>query len=257
MAMSALFSPQLLKPFALMVLTAFLLAAHSFAEDQIEKKDHSVITGQITGCADGQVTIQSASANGGSATLSVYLSDIQSVTMAAPAAVTGLKGASPDIVIATLEPFVKQYAGLPTDWVLDAMAKLGDAYDALGHGDKAGAIYDQIDQLYPNSPYQLVATTGKARLSLEQGKIEEALAALDPIITEANQNLAPSPAKGRLYAGAFLVYGQALEAKKQLPAALEAYLTVVTMFYQNPALVEKAGQLAGKLREQNPGLGVD
>jgi hypothetical protein len=29
------------------------------------------------------------------------------------------------------------------------------------------------------------------------------------------------------------------------------------MFYQNPALVEKAGQLAKNLREQNPGLGVD
>jgi hypothetical protein len=29
------------------------------------------------------------------------------------------------------------------------------------------------------------------------------------------------------------------------------------MFYQNPALVAQADQLASALRQQNPGLGVD
>jgi tetratricopeptide (TPR) repeat protein len=189
--------------------------------------------------------------------LTVYLSDIQSITMTPPAAMAQIKDAPPATVIATLEPLVKEYAGLPADWVLDAMAQLGDAYDASGREDKASAVYDQINQLYPNSPYQMLAITGKARQSLTQGRLDEALATIQPIIVEANQNLAPTPSKGRLYANAFLVYGQALEAQKKLPAALEAYLTVVTMFYQNSALVEKARQLAKNLRDQNPGVGVD
>ena len=258
MAIGALFSCRFLKPFGLIIFSALLLAGRSCADDQIVKTNHTVIRGQITGCADGQVSIQSQTSNGGVAKSTVYLSDVQSVTMAPPSVVTQLKDdATPAAVIATLEPLIKEYAGLPTAWVTDAMARLGDAYDASGQSDKASAIFNQINQLYPNSPYQMLAVTGKASQSLQQGRVDEALAAVQPIITEADQNLAPSPDKGRLYASAFLVYGQALEAQKKLPAALEAYLTVVTMFYQNPALVEKARQLAKNLREQNPGVGVD
>lgn len=258
MAIDVWLSHRFLKLLGLTIFAALLLIARSSADDQIKKKDGTVVTGQITGCADGQVTIQSRSSNGGSGTLSVYLSDVQSITMPPPAAVTQLKeDASSATVIATLDPLVKQFSGMPADWVLDAMARLGEAYDDTGQGEKAGAVYDQINQLYPNSPYQMLAVTGRARQSLKQGKIDEALADLQPIITEANQNLAPSASKGHLYANAFLVYGQALEAKKEFPAALEAYLTVVTMFYQNPALVEKADQLAKNLRDQNPGVGVD
>jgi hypothetical protein len=80
---------------------------------------------------------------------------------------------------------------------------------------------------------------------------------LQPIIDQANQDLAPSQSEGGLYATAFLVYGQALEAQKKLEQALEAYLTVKTMFYQNPALADQADQMAKKLRDQNPGLGVE
>ncbi len=239
-----------------MILAAVFLSAIAHADDQITKKDNSVIAGQILGCADGQVTIQSKSAYG-VAKLTVYISDIKSIAMAPPAAVAQLKGAAPAAVIATLEPLIKQFAGLPADWVADAMAQLGDAYDNSGQGDKATAVYTQISQFYPNSPYQMLAVTGKAGQLLKAGKPADALAAVQPLITEANQNLAPSPAKGRLYANAFLVEGQALEAQKKLPAALEAYLTVVTMFYQNPALVAQADQLAKNLRAQNPGVGVD
>ena len=79
---------------------------------------------------------------------------------------------------------------------------------------------------------------------------------MQPIIDAANKDLAPSQSDGGLYATAFMVYGQALEAQKKLDQALEAYLTVKTMFYQNPTLADQADQLAKKLRDQNPGLGV-
>ena len=48
-----------------------------------------------------------------------------------------------------------------------------------------------------------------------------------------------------------------LEAQKKFPQALEAYLTVKTMFYQNQALVEESDQLVQKLRATDPGVSVN
>src|SRR5208282_3595935 len=98
MAIGASFSSRFLKPLGLMLFAALLPAAFSCADDQIEKKDHTIIRGQITGRYDGQVSIQSQTSNGGMAKLTVYLSDVQSITMAPPAAMTQLKGAPPATV---------------------------------------------------------------------------------------------------------------------------------------------------------------
>jgi tetratricopeptide (TPR) repeat protein len=220
--------------------------------DVIKKTNGTIVTGQITGISGGQVAVNIAGGN-----TVVYLSDIQSVTMNPPAAFTQINGASPAATISTLEPLVKEYAGLPADWVLQAMSDLADAYDAQGLANKSAAVYTQINTLYPNSPLKKMGVIGAAKLAVQQGKIDAALAAVKPLVDEANQNLAPSADEGRLYAGAFLVYGQALQAQKQYPQALEAYLTVKTMFYQNPALVDQADQLAKKLRALQPGVGVD
>jgi tetratricopeptide (TPR) repeat protein len=243
----------------LIALTFILPAVRSIADDQIVKNDGTVITGTIVGSSDGQVTIQSVTSRGGIAKVPYALTDIKSVTMATPADVVKVQGqgVAPSAVIAALEPQVKQFAGLPADWVVGAMAQLGDAYAATGQSDKALAVYNQISQLYPGSAFENVAKTGKAKMSLKAGKIEEALAAVQPIVDQANKDIAPSPSDGALYAGAFLVYGQVLEAQKKPRQALEAYLTVVTMYYQNPNLVDQADQLAKSLRENNPGVGVE
>src|SRR6202044_2978142 len=119
------------------------------------------------------------------------------------------------------------------------------------------AVYNQIIQLYPGSAYENVAKAGEAEMNLKAGKIDEALAAVQPIVDQANKNIAPSPSDGALYAKAFLVYGQVLEAQKKPQQALEAYLTVKTMFYQNPVLVDQADQFAKNLRDQNPGIGIE
>jgi len=257
MAMSFLSLHRFGKIGFLISLAIVILGLRGMADDQIKKKDGTVITGQVTKVSGQQVFVSSRTANGGTAVVPYYLSDIQSVVMTPPAEAAIAADAAPATIAATLDPLVKQYAGLPADWVIDAMARLAEAYDALGKQDRVDAIYNQIDQLYPGSPYQILAAAGKAKLSLQHGKIDEAIATLTPLITKANQNLAPSPSEGRLYANAFLVYGEALEAQKKLPQALEAYLTVKTMFYQNPTLVEQASQLANKLRQQNPDLGID
>ncbi|HEY0257642.1 MAG TPA: hypothetical protein VGC39_09385 [Candidatus Methylacidiphilales bacterium] len=236
-----------------MILLALVFPALPGKADEIKRKHGKVITGgQIVKVADGKVIVN---INGG--TVPYYLSDIQSVTMPPPAAMANMKDPTPATAAAILDPLVKQYAGLPADWVVDAMVQLAQADDALGKSDLATNLYNQIDQLYPGSPYLIQAVAGKAKSSLQHGKVDEAIAALQPLIDKANQNVAPSPSDGRLYANAFLVYGQALEAQKKFSQALEAYLTVKTMFYQNSTLAQQADQLAGKLRQENPGLGVD
>src|SRR5580658_518491 len=109
-----------LKVTGLIALAFLLLPVRSFADDQIKKKDGSVMSGQVLGVSDGQVMFQSRTPSGGVVKLPVYLTDIQSVTMAPPADFAKVKGAEPAAVISALEPLVKQFAGLPSDWVLDA-----------------------------------------------------------------------------------------------------------------------------------------
>jgi tetratricopeptide (TPR) repeat protein len=245
---------------AFLIALAFTFAAlRLVADDQIIKNDGNVVSGRIVGASDGQVTIESRSSNGGIAKFPITITDIKSISMGVPADVTQAEapGVAPDDVIAALEPEVKQFAGLPATWVVEAMAALGDAYAAAGKSDRALAVYNQISQLYSGSAYENVAAAGKAKLNLKAGKIDEALAAVQPIVDRANKDIAPSPSDGALYANAFLVYGQVLEAQKKPQQALEAYLTVKTMFYQNPNLVDQANELAKNLRDQNPGLGIE
>jgi len=245
---------------AFLLAPAFILPAlRSVADDQIVKNNGTTLTGRIVSVSGNQVMVESHSSNGGIAKFPITIAEIKSVSMAAPADVTKAEsqGVSPAVVIAALEPQVKQFAGLPADWVVAAMARLGEAYTEVGQMDQALAIYNQISRLYPGSAYENVAKAGKAELSIEAGKIDEALAAVQPIVDQANKDIAPAPSDGALYAKAFLVYGQALEAQKKPQQALEAYLTVKTMFYQNPNLVDQANQLAKNLREHNPGLGIE
>jgi tetratricopeptide (TPR) repeat protein len=243
----------------ILALTFLAVTVRGVADDQIVKKDGTVISGTVVSVSDGQVMIQSTTSRGGIAKVPYSLADIKSISMAVPPDVTKVQaqGTSPGAVIAALEPLVKQYAGLPVDWVVGAMAQLADAYVSTSQSDKALAIYNQIEALYPGSAFENVAKAGKAKMSLKAGKIDEALAAVKPIIDLANKDIAPSPTDGALYADAFLVYGQVLEAQKKPQQALEAYLTVTTMFYQNPNLVSQADQLAKTLRDQNPGIGVE
>jgi tetratricopeptide (TPR) repeat protein len=259
MVIGSLFFRRWVTTVFVVALAFILLVLRSVADDQIVKKDGTTIKGQILSVSDGQVLVESHTSNGGIAKVPYYITDIKSVAMAVPADVAKAEaeGVTPAAVIAALEPKVKQFAGLPTDWVVEAMAQLAQAYAAQGQTDKAVAAYNQIDTLYPGSKYHAQAVAGKAEMSLKAGKIDEALAAVQPIVDQANKDIAPSPADGAVYANAFLVYGKVMEAQKKPQQALEAYLTVTTMFYQNPSLVDQADKDARDLRDHNPGIGIE
>jgi tetratricopeptide (TPR) repeat protein len=242
----------------MIVLAAMGLTLRGVADDQIVKTNGQVSSGKITKVEDGQLWIE-INSNGSSAKFPIRLTDIKSITMATPDAVAKAEapGTPPATVISTLEPAIAKFAGLNTEWVLDAMGRLAQAYADSGKAAKATEIYNQIDTLYPGSKYHAQAVAGKAEISLKAGKINEALAAVQPVIDEANKDLAPSPEVGAVYARTFLVYGDILVAQKKPQQALEAYLTVSTMLYQDPTLADDATKRAQALRDQNPGLGVE
>jgi tetratricopeptide (TPR) repeat protein len=242
----------------LLALAALCLTLRGVADDQIVKNNGETVSGRITGVSNGGVMIESKTASGGVAKFPVFLADIKTVTMPTPPEVAKVQaaGTAPGDVIAALETPVKQFAGLKVGWVIDAMAQLGDAYSQVGQTDKALAVYNEIGTLYPGSAYVHIADASKAQLSLEAGKIDDAMKIVQPIVDQANQDIAPSPIDGATYAKAFIVYGRGLMAQKKLPEALEAFLTVKTMFYQNPALVAEAEHYAKDLRDQNKDLGV-
>jgi tetratricopeptide (TPR) repeat protein len=223
------------------------------------KSDGTTVSGAILGVSDGAATVESKLPGGGIAKFPVMFADIKSITMATPPAVAAVQAPNtpPGQVIAALEGPVKQFAGLPATWVVDAMAQLGDAYSQVGQTDQGLAIYNEIGSLYPHSPYTAVADASRAQLDLDAGKVDDALKIVQPIVDKANQDIAPSPIDGGTYAKAFIVYGRALEAQKKLPEALEAFLTVKTMFYQNPNLVAEADHYAQALRAKNPDIGIE
>jgi len=244
---------------AAMTLVAVSLTLRAVADDRIVQTDGKIYSGHIVSVSDGAATMESKSPGGGVARFPVMLSDIKSVEMQIPPAVAAVQApnTAPGQVIAALEAPVKQYAGLPATWVVDAMAQLGDAYSQVGQTDKALAIYNEIGSLYPHSAYTAVAEASRAQLDLDGGKIEDALKIVQPIDAAANQDIAPSTLDGSTYAKAFIVYGRVLEAQNKLPDALEAFLTVKTMFYQNPNLVAEADHYAQDLRAKNPDVGIE
>ena len=259
MAIGLLLFRRRVTPVVMISLAIIFLALRTLADDQIVKTDDNTISGQIISVVGDQVIIQTHDDHGGMAKFPLSLAMIKTVHMAVPAEVAQAEapGATPSSVVAALQPKVDKFAGLPTPWVVDAMGQLAQAYIAVGQPEKALATYNQIDTLYPGSKYHAQAVAGKAAMSLKAGKIDEALAAVQPIIAQANKDLAPSPEDGATYANAFLVYGAALNAQKKPQQALEAYLTVKTMFYQNANLVDEADQRVKDLREHNPGIGVE
>jgi tetratricopeptide (TPR) repeat protein len=243
----------------LIALAALCLTLRAVAADVIVKTDGTTISGHITAVSNGAALVESDVDGGGVARFPVMLTDIKSVTMAAPPAVAKAEAPStpPDSVVAALDGPVKQFAGLPADWVVNAMFQLGDAYAHLGQTGKALAIYNEIRSLYPNSAYTALADTSRAQLDLDANHFDDALKIVQPIVDKAGQDIAPSPLEASAYARALIIYGRALESQGKLPAALEAFLTVKTMYYQNPNLVAEAEHDARDLRAKNPNVTVD
>jgi hypothetical protein len=237
---------------------ALLIASQSgFGQDKITRKNGTVQEGRVVGATASGVKVEIAVGTA-KAEVAVPFADIAAVQMEVPASVKEADGIKdPAAIIAKLEAVVNIYKGLPADWVVDAMARVADAYAAKNEGAKSTAIYEEMAKLYPGSKYLIKANVGRAKGALQAGDTAQALLLLEPLLLEANKKVAPTQAESSLYGEAFLVRGQVLEAKKDLPGALESYVTVTTAFYHNETLAKEAAERADKLRSANKNLTVE
>lgn len=222
------------------------------AQDKITLKSGDSYLGKIREVKNGQVFIQVEQGN-----LPFRLNLVEVVEMDAPRELVRARTAEPKKQLALVAPLINKYKGLPADWVVESLGIAAEAYAALGQNDKAKAVYSSMLKLYPNSIYEVRAKAGLAGQALATGNTAEALKMIKPLIAEANKTLLPGNAQGQVYGAAYLVQGQALEKQGKLADALSSYLTVVTVFHQNPSVAQAAQEAAAALRKKNPDVIVE
>ena len=94
---------------------------------------------------------------------------------------------------------------------------MGSALEVQGKTADAGPLFTQLKTYYPWSPKVIEANFGIAKFDIQQGKTDDALKLLTPIV--GNRNV-PSA----LRANAFLYIGDIYTAKNKPDDAIDAYL---------------------------------
>lgn len=219
----------------------------AWAQDKIVFANGRVEEGKILGAGNGQIQMRV-----GKGKVPFPVSQITSIEMETPPQLAQAAGKKPPVAITLLAPLVGQFRGLPAAWLVDAMGQLAAAYSDNNQPEKALALYEEIQRTYPNSKFEMVATTGIAREELKQGNTQKALSMLAPVIKASNENLMPSSSDSRLFSDAYLIRGQAYESAGMEDQALESYLAVVTVFYHSPRAVAEAEKRAQELRAKKP-----
>jgi tetratricopeptide (TPR) repeat protein len=144
--------------------------------------------------------------------------------------------------VVLLKPLVESFLGLPTDWAERASALLGEAYLSLDQLPAAEAAFAQFTKAYPNA--KSLSEIGLARLAVSRKDFAEANSLLAPILAEADGVVIADKGKGGIYGQAFYLMGMVKENAGAYPEALRDYLTAVTLFRDDKAVVAKAQERA-------------
>ena len=239
--MKASLSPRTLNVawLALSVVMAASTILH--AQDLVVQKDNQRREGLITGVTDGKVKIKI-----GPAETTIAMAQIASVTKAAPKAfddgLAAWQKGDANQALTLLKPLVDTYGGLPTPWAERSSALLGDIYLALNQLPNAEAAFAAFQKAYPEATSQ--ADIGLARLAVEKKDFATAKAKLEPVVAEASKVSVAPAGKNAAYGQAYYLMGVILESEGNYPEALRDYLTAVTLFSEDQAVVAQAQQRA-------------
>ncbi|MFZ4681912.1 MAG: hypothetical protein ACOYMS_05390 [Terrimicrobiaceae bacterium] len=211
------------------------------AQDVLVQKNNLRSEGQVLGVADGKVKIKI-----GPAETSIALDQVASVIKAPPAAYENAlaewqKGDG-NKTLAVLKPLVETFRGLPTPWAERASALLGEVYLSVDQVPAAEAAFTAFQKAYPGAAS--LSDIGLARLAVSKKDFAAAKAKLAPIVAEAAKVKMADSGKSATYGQAFYLMGVVRESEGAYPEALQDYLSAVTLFYEDKAVVAKAQERA-------------
>ena len=192
----------------------------------------------------------------------VPLAQVVRVEANAPAAyATGIaayNAGNYDKALADLRTFGDAFRGLPTDWEQQTVAALGNIYLEKNDTAKAEGAFNDLRRYYPKAPGSgLQLSVAQARLAFARNNAAQTKAQLDAIIAAALKSPAEvTRTDGAAYGQACYLMAQLQEREANFQGALENYLRVVTLFYQDPAVTGRAQKGADDLRAAHKDLSV-
>ena len=193
---------------------------------------------------------------------SVPLSQVASVEASAPPAyATGMaayNAGNYDKALSDLRPVGDGFRGLPLDWAQQTLAALGSMYLEKNAVAKAEAAFNDYRKYYPNAPGNRLQLGGaQARIAFAKNNAPQARQALEAITQAALKAPAEvTRSDGAAYGQAFYLTARLQERENNFQGALENYLRVITLFYQDAALADRAQKGADNLRAAHKGLSV-
>ena len=193
---------------------------------------------------------------------SVPLAQVARVEVAAPpaysAGLAAYNAGNYDKALADLRPLAETFRGLPTDWAQQSLAAVGSISLEKNDVARAEAAFNDLRKYYPNAPgNKLQLGVAQARLAFANNSAAQARQAVDALTQAALKAPAEvTRADGAAYGQAFYLLARLQERDKDFQGALENYLRVVTLFYQDPALAARAQKGADDLRAAHKGLSV-
>lgn len=223
--------------------TAFAL----LAQDVVVQRDKQRREGEILRVADGKLKIRI-----GPAETTLPMDQVASVIKAPPKAyddaLKAWQDGNANRALGLLKPIVETFRGLPTDWAERASALLGDAYLSTDQVAAAEIAFAEFTKAYPSA--KSLSDIGLARLAVFRKDFASAKSKLTPIVAEAESAVAPAAGKRATFGQAFYLMGIIHENEGAYPEALRDYLSAVTLFTDDKAVVAKAQERADFLMKE-------
>lgn len=229
-------------------LLAILTTIGLQAQDTIVLKNNQRNQGEVLGLKDGRLRFKR-----GPVESSLPLDQVASVIMEPPKAfqdaLNTWSTGDANKTLTQLTPLVDNFRGVPTQWAERASALIGQVYLEAGKIPEAEQAFAAFQKAYPNATS--ANELGLARLAVEKKDFATAKAKLEPIIASASGILLAESGKNAEYGQAYYLMGQVREAEGDASQALQDYLTAVTVYYEDDAIVAKAQERANQIKEKN------
>ncbi len=143
---------------------------------------------------------------------------------------------------------VNKFRGMPAEWVVSAMALIGDIHLAQGDTAKAEAAYNDFAKAFPGHGG---ADLGRARVAVVKKDFATARRIAEPLAEKALKEKNVTRATGQIFGQTYLVLGQVKEAQGEYAAALQDYLRTVTLYPYDRTAVGQAQERADALRKEH------